>query len=470
MANIQERRDKDGKLISYSIRIFRGRDANGNQLKPWTTTFEVKPTWKEDAARKKAETFAAQFEKDCKSGLATDTRLRFDEYCNYVFDLKEKNRQIKPSTLVRYKELTERTFPEIGHIKLRDLRTDQLNAFYMKLGEKGVKKTVNKAVSVADLPAVLKAKKISRQKIAAETGMAASTVNAAVRGESVSETNARKICEYLGLKFEKTFLVSIENATLSAKTITEYHRMISSVLEQAVKEQLIPFNPASRATLPKVERKTPNFFQPDQLADIMSALDSEPLKWKALTNLLIASGCRRGEALGLKWEKVDFDNNRVYIDNNVVYTAEHGVYESTTKTEQAVRWLNLPQFTMDVLSEWQKKQAAHIKKAGRYYNDQGFVFTKDNGDPMHPDSVTDWFNKFSERHNLPHINPHAFRHTQASILASANVSDVTLAGRLGHSSAAFTKKQYAHMFEDADKTSADIIANAIGKNKKNAAS
>ena len=59
MANLQPRYDKNGKLISYSIRVFRGRDASGKQLKPWTTTFEVPPTWKEDSARKKAEAFAA---------------------------------------------------------------------------------------------------------------------------------------------------------------------------------------------------------------------------------------------------------------------------------------------------------------------------------------------------------------------------------------------------------------------------
>ena len=45
MANIQERRDKNGKLISYSIRVHRGRGADGKQLKPWTSTFEVSPTW-----------------------------------------------------------------------------------------------------------------------------------------------------------------------------------------------------------------------------------------------------------------------------------------------------------------------------------------------------------------------------------------------------------------------------------------
>ena len=463
MANIQPRYDKSGKLISFSIRVFRGRDAEGKQLKPWTTTYEVSPNQKEDAARKKAEAFAAQFEKDCKAGVATDTRLRFDAYCEYVFNLKEKNNQIKPSTLARYKELTERTFAEIGHIKLRDIRTDQLNAFYLKLGEKGVKKTLNKAVAVADLSSVLKDKKISRIKIATDTGLAPSTVNAAVRGESVSEESARKICDYLGLKLEKTFLVASENASLSAKTIIEYHRMISSVLEQAVKEQLIPINPAAKATLPKVEKKIPNYFQPEELQAIVEALETESLKWKALTHLLIASGCRRGEALGLKWDLVDFDNNRVYIDNNIVYDPEHGTYESTTKTETAVRWINLPQSTMDILLAWQTEQENKKKEKRKFYNDQGFVFTRDNGDPLHPDSVTDWLSKFSRRHGLRHINPHAFRHSQASILAAAGVSDVTLAGRLGHSNAAFTKKQYAHMFEDADKTSADIISMAIKK-------
>ena len=463
MANIQPRYDKNGKLISYSIRVFRGRDAEGKQLKPWTMTYEVSPNQKEDAAYKKALAEAAKFEEKCKSGLIGDSRIRFDVYCNYVFDLKEKNKQIKPSTLVRYKELTKRTFAEIGHIKLKDLRTNQLNDFYLKLAEPGVKKTVSKAIANVDLPAVLKDKKISRIKIATETKLAPSTVNAAFRGESVSVESADKICKYLDLKLDKTFLVASECARLSAKTIQEYHRMISSVLEEAVREQLIPFNPASKATLPKVEKKKPNYFQPEQLQAIIEALDDEPIEWKALTHLLIASGIRRGECLGLKWSCVDSDNNRIYIDNNVVYDPKHGTYESTTKTETAVRWLNLPPYTIDILEEWKKEQKKRKKKAGNYYNDQDFVFTRDNGNPLHPDSVTDWLAKFSIRKKLPHINPHAFRHSQASILAAAGVSDVTLAGRLGHSSASFTKTQYAHWFEDADKTSADIITTALKK-------
>ena len=53
MANIQERRNKDGQLISFSIRVHRGRGADGKQLKPYTATFDVEPTWKEETARKK---------------------------------------------------------------------------------------------------------------------------------------------------------------------------------------------------------------------------------------------------------------------------------------------------------------------------------------------------------------------------------------------------------------------------------
>ena len=68
MANIQERRDKSGKLISYSIRVHRGRGADGKQLKPYTMTFPVEPTWTEKSAKKKAEAAASVFEKECKEG------------------------------------------------------------------------------------------------------------------------------------------------------------------------------------------------------------------------------------------------------------------------------------------------------------------------------------------------------------------------------------------------------------------
>ena len=394
MANIQERRNKEGKLISYSIRVHRGRGLDGKQLKPWTATFEVSPTWSEKTARKKAEAFAATFEKECREGTTTDSRQKFASYCDYVIGLKEQ-RGVKHSTIVRYKELTGRIYPQIGHIRLRELRADHLNDLYTLLAKDGQNK---------------------------RTG-----------------------------------------GGLSAKTILEHHRLISTVLEQAVKEGLVPFNVASRATLPKAEHKEVNYFQPEQVAAIRDALEQEPIKWKMLVHLLLITGARRGEVLGLKWDKVDFSNNRIYICNSVLYSSDIGVYESTPKTEQSKRYVSLPQDTMDLLRRYRVWQNEEKLRLGEYYQDRRFVFSQDNGNPMHPDSVTDWLKKFSKRHGLPHINPHAFRHTMASMLYFNGVDSVSISKRLGHAQVSTTANIYAHVIEEADKKNADILADVFLK-------
>lgn len=399
MASLQERRDKDGKLVSYSIRVHRGRGADGRQLKPWTATFKVQPTWSEKTARKKAEAFAATFEKECREGVTTDSRQKFAAYCEYVIQLKEQ-RGAKHSTIVRYKELTTRIYPAIGHIKLRDLRADQLNDLYTLLAQDGQNK---------------------------RTG-----------------------------------------GKLSAKTILEHHRLISTVLEQAVKEGLVPFNVAARATLPKVARKEVNYFQPEQVEAIRDALEREPIKWKTLIHLFLITGARRGEILGLKWNRVDFEGNKIHICNSILYSPDVGIYESTPKTATSDRFVSLPAETMQLLKQYRVWQMQERLRLGEYYQDQGFLFAQDNGKAMHPDSVTDWLKKFSKRHGLPHINPHAFRHTMASMLYFNGVDSVSISKRLGHAQVSTTANIYAHVMEEADQKNADILADVFLKKRRDA--
>ena len=394
MANIQERRDKSGKLISYSIRVHRGRGMDGKQLKPWTATFEVSPTWTEKSAKKRAEAFAATFEKECKEGVTSDSRQKFAAYCDYVIGLKEQ-RGTKHSTIMLYKHLTERIYPAIGHIKLRELRADHLNDLYSALSKDGLNKR--------------------------------------------------------------------NGGKLSTKTILEHHRLISTVLEQAVKEGLVPFNVASRATLPKAEHKEVNYFQPEQVAAIRDALEREPMKWKTLVHLLLITGARRGEVLGLKWDKVDFEGNRIYICNSILYAPDIGIYESTPKTERSRRYVALPPETIQLLRQYRAWQAGERLRLGEDYQNQDFLFTQDNGKPMHPDSVTEWLKRFSKRHDLPHINPHAFRHTMASMLYFNGVDSVSISKRLGHAQVSTTANIYAHVMEEADQRNADILSDIFLK-------
>lgn len=394
MASLQERRDKSGRLVSYSVRVHRGRDADGKQLKPWTTTFEVKPSWTEKSARKKAEAFAATFEKECKEGTRTDSRQTFQPYCEYVIDLKE-NTGAKHTTVTRYREMARRIYPAIGHIKLRELRADQLNDFYVSLSKPGNNK---------------------------RTG-----------------------------------------GGLSPKTILEHHRLISTVLEQAVKEGLIPYNVASRATLPKQQRHEVNYFQPEEVAAIRDALETEPFKWKVLVHLFLITGARRGEILGLKWGAVDFAGNRVHICNNILYIPDRGIYEDTPKTATSDRWITLPRETMQLLRQYQAWQNAERLRMGEYYQNRDFLFTQDDGQPMHPDSVTTWMDRFSKRHSLPHLNPHAFRHTMASMLYFNGADSVSISKRLGHAQVSTTANIYAHVMKEADQRNADILADVFLK-------
>lgn len=394
MANIQERRNKDGNLISYCIRVHRGRGADGKQLKPYTATFNVLPTWKEETARKKAEAFASVFEKECRDGIKTDSRQRFDGYCDYVISLKEQ-RGIKHSTIVRYRELAARIYPIIGHIKLSELRVDHLNDLYTALSADGLNK---------------------------KTG-----------------------------------------GKLSAKTIIEHHRLISTVLEQAFKERLIIFNVARQAELPRAEKKEVNYFQPEQIESIRKALENEPPKWRMIVHLLLITGARRGEILGLKWDKVDFDKKRIYICNSILYSSDIGVYEDTPKTERSKRFVTLPAETTNQLKAYKHYQTQEFFKQGLSNKANGYVFTQIDGNPMHPDSITDYLTKFSKRYNLPHINAHAFRHTMASLLYFNGVDSVSISKRLGHAQVSTTANIYAHVIEEAEQRNAEILSDIFLK-------
>ena len=86
------------------------------------------------AQEKKAEAFAATFEKECREGVASDSRQKFSAYCDYVIAMKERT-GVKHSTIVRYKELTGRIYPAIGHMRLKDIRPDHLNSLYAQLAQ-----------------------------------------------------------------------------------------------------------------------------------------------------------------------------------------------------------------------------------------------------------------------------------------------------------------------------------------------
>lgn len=415
MANIQPRRNKDGKIISYSIRVFKGRDSNGKQLKPFTLTFNFDPKWSERKIQAELQKAAIKFEEECKKGTVSDNKQTFSKYADYVLNEKERN-GTKHRTIIRYKELLIRINAIIGHIKLADLRPLHINKLNEELSADGLNK---------------------------KTG-----------------------------------------GKLSNKTILEHHKLISTILKQAEKEMLINFNSAQRANAPKVQRKEAKYFEIEDIENILFYAQYEKLKWKLALYLLVYTGCRRGEIMGLKWNKVDFKNSTIKIDINLQYTKEKGIYEETPKTEQSKRPLALPPIVMNLLRQYRTEYKEKQLLMGSKWYKTDFIFTQENGKPMHPDTLTDYCRKFTKKYNdiinkdnenrpdeakiklLPHIYPHKFRHSQAPLLLPNGVDIATISRRLGHANITTTANIYSHILDNADRNASNILENILSNNKK----
>ena len=460
MAHIERIEGKRG--TSYRFIVSNGFDANGKRIthkKTWKPPEGMTPRQIEKAMQRAA----MDFERSIEQGYSPDNKQTFAEYAEYVLSLKERT-GVRATTLDRYRDLLVRINAAIGHLKLSDIRPQHLNAFYKNLSEPGLRTGGGSATVKIDLAKWLKENKKSRASIAEAAGISAATVGVAVKGEPIRDDKAEAIAAAMGKRVADIFKAEKNTDPLSDKTILEHHRLISTILTQAEKEMLVPYNAAAKATPPRTEKKDPNYFQPETIAAILAALEQEPLKWRLITHLMIVTGCRRGEIMGLQWDKVDFENSRVKIDKALVSSKSKGTYLGNTKTSD-IRYLNLPAETMELLRQYRRDQMRLQLLNGDRWQHSGFVFTTDEGRHMSPDSITGWLYDFSRRHNLPHINPHAFRHTVASVLLANGTDIVTVSKQLGHASVNTTENFYSHIIEENKARATECIAEVLLRKK-----
>ena len=138
MASITPIKNKNGEIYAYQIRVYRGRDIEGKQLKPYSMVWKIPEGWRSSSIEKELNRVAMEFEMNCKMGKISSDKKTFAEYAKYIMELK--SRDCKHRTIVRYNELLERINEEIGYLKLANITVEHLNAFYLKLSKKGQNK------------------------------------------------------------------------------------------------------------------------------------------------------------------------------------------------------------------------------------------------------------------------------------------------------------------------------------------
>ena len=229
---------------------------------------------------------------------------------------------------------------------------------------------------------------------------------------------------------------------LSVKTVRNINQMISSALNCAVEQRLIPANPTKGCVLPKLERKEMKILPPEGLGTFFEEARRSGVF--ELYYIDLATGLRRGELLGLKWSDIDLAKGIIHVRRQVL--RQNGeVVEAPLKTKNSYRNIAIGTDAIEILKGIEQKDE--------------YVFPSPFGGPMSPDSVLHMLQRVLRRAGLERIRFHDLRHT-FSVLALQNGVDVkTLSTMLGHYSAGFTLDTYAHVTTSMQKQAANAVGN-----------
>ncbi len=233
---------------------------------------------------------------------------------------------------------------------------------------------------------------------------------------------------------------------LSAKTVRNIHQVISSAMSMAVKHKLILSNPAEGCELPKVEHREMRTIPAEQLgAFLREAKESGVYE---LYYLDLATGLRRGELLGLKWDDIDLDQGVIHVRRQV-YHIDGEIREVPLKTKHSYRSISISKDAVELLREMKKRKVSE------------YVFPSPTGGPISPDSVLHMLHRVLKRAGLPSMRFHDLRHSFATLALQNGVDIKTVSGMLGHFSAGFTLDTYAHVTTAAQKEAANTMRNVL---------
>ena len=257
---------------------------------------------------------------------------------------------------------------------------------------------------------------------------------------------------------------------VSASTVIHYHANIHKALKYAVKIDLIEVNPADKVERPKRKQYVGSFYDADEINALFEAAKGTKLELPILFGAFY--GLRRSEAVGLKWDAIDFEENTIVIRHTVTQCNVDGkkviVASDTTKTKSSRRTLPLVPFVKERLLALKEEQAENRRLCGRSYIKEylGYVCVNEIGDLIKPGYVTQSFPKLLKANGFRHIRFHDLRHSCASLLLKNGVPMKQIQEWLGHSDFSTTANIYAHLDCSSKLISADAMLNGLGMDSK----
>ena len=258
----------------------------------------------------------------------------------------------------------------------------------------------------------------------------------------------------------------------SPTTIKRVHALISSILNTAVKWNVVLENPCERVSPPKQRRDADSipFFTLEETGLFLAAVDAAlaagriRTQHKIFFHLALFCGLRRGELVALTWSDFDFNRCTVSITKSTGLV-DGKPFTKAPKNKTSVRTVSVPESVMLLVRNYQREQYRLRLSLGSYWKGNNYVFIQADGKQMYPSTPYSVFKDVIHRHNqmasdaeqLPDIPLHGLRHTSATLLISQNVDIRTVSGRLGHAQTSTTMNIYSHQLQSMDEKAAGTL-------------
>ena len=230
---------------------------------------------------------------------------------------------------------------------------------------------------------------------------------------------------------------------------TNYYSVISRIFKYATSIDIIKSNPLDKIIKPKNRplKDKENYYTKQELTEFLKVckVDCKPVDY-TFYHLLAFTGLRTGEAIGLIWSDVDFENKRLDISRTAVIVNKKQTVQDP-KTKRSKRVITLDDETLNVLKLWKRQQIKEYFRASvPYKHDLNYIFTNSFGGWISPSAVKERLRRFfCEHHDIKKITLHGFRHTHASLLFEAGVTAKIISDRLGHNNVQTTLDMYTHI-------------------------
>ncbi|HDR4903672.1 TPA: tyrosine-type recombinase/integrase [Bacillus cereus] len=240
-------------------------------------------------------------------------------------------------------------------------------------------------------------------------------------------------------------------------TVQLFHRLFKIAINAAVDDELIPRNRFNKITIPNEEKTVENFFTAEELNEFIAAAK----KYENITNysiilLLSFTGLRKGEALGLQWKNINFENKTLTVERT-----RDNKGTRTPKTKNSFRTILIDDTLINqlkVYKTWCKKTKLSF---GLHLHDDDFIFISyQSGTPITDNPLMYSFQRILKHTTLKKITPHGLRHTHATLLISQRIPVKVIADRLGNTPQMIFDI-YGHSFKELEEESVAAFSTSL---------